>query len=64
MIYVCTKCSKTFSQKSNYNVHINRKFSCIKDNNIINTSDNIILNILDQIDKNHKKTTKNHQNTT
>jgi hypothetical protein len=30
MIYTCQKCLKTFSQKSNYNVHINRKFPCIE----------------------------------
>jgi hypothetical protein len=62
MIYTCIKCSKTFSQKSNYNVHINRKFSCIKENNIILASNNIILNISDQKDINHQNTTKNHQN--
>ena len=61
MIYKCQKCSKTFSQKSNYNVHINRKFSCIKENNIIIPSEDIILKISDQIDKNKLNTTENHQ---
>jgi len=67
MIYTCSKCLKTFSQKSNYNVHINRKFSCIKENIIINSSENIIFDITDESDKNHQKppkTTKNHQKTT
>ena len=61
MIYKCPKCSKTFSQKSNYNVHINRKFSCIKENNIIIPSEDIILKFSDQIDKNNTNTTQNHQ---
>ena len=64
MIYTCQKCSKTFSQKSNYNVHINRKFPCIKEDNTINTSENKIILNLDQTNKTHQNTTKTHQNTT
>lgn len=28
--YICEKCNKTFDRKSNYNTHINKKFSCKK----------------------------------
>ena len=30
VIYICNKCNKNFNRKSNYIIHINRKFSCIK----------------------------------
>ena len=45
VFYKCEKCNKEFSQKSNYTSHINRKKSCIiNDNNIIdnNINDNNI----------------------
>ena len=38
MQYKCDKCSKEFNQKSHYTVHINRKFSCTRINEIDNTS--------------------------
>jgi hypothetical protein len=31
MIYCCEKCQKEFSKKSNYLTHINRKISCLKE---------------------------------
>ena len=36
MKYVCNLCNKDFKQKSNYNVHINRKRPCV---NIITDND-------------------------
>ena len=38
MKYKCDKCLKEFTQKSNFDVHMNRKKSCIKLFNDINTS--------------------------
>src|SRR5271165_3973245 len=32
MKYICEKCNKQFSQKSNYMTHLNRKNSCVKTN--------------------------------
>ena len=29
--YICKKCNKIFTRKSNYTSHINRKYSCIKE---------------------------------
>ena len=28
--YICDKCGKTFSQKSHYDKHINKKYMCVK----------------------------------
>ncbi len=33
--YTCTKCNKNFNKKSNYLVHINKKFTCVENNKII-----------------------------
>ena len=32
VLYKCDKCLKEFNKKHNYEVHINRKFSCNKSN--------------------------------
>ena len=32
--YKCKKCNKNFNKKSNFIRHINRKFSCIPEENI------------------------------
>ena len=34
VLYKCDKCLKEFNKKHNYEVHINRKFSCIKESNL------------------------------
>ena len=41
MKYICKLCNKDFKQKSNYNVHINRKRPCI---NIITGNDSLEIN--------------------
>ena len=41
MKYKCNKCNKEFKQKWHYDVHINRKYSCV----VINDTKNINLNI-------------------
>ena len=33
-LYVCSKCGKEFNQKSHYKQHNNRKYPCIKENNL------------------------------
>ena len=33
MKYICEKCNKIFSRKSSYDYHVNRKISCIKEEN-------------------------------
>ncbi len=33
--YICNKCNKNFNKKSNYLVHINKKFACDENNKII-----------------------------
>ena len=45
VLYKCDKCLKEFNKKHNYEVHINRKFSCI--NNYID-KDLIIQNLTDE----------------
>ncbi len=35
VIFICKKCNKTFNKKSNYLVHINRKFSCVQEDLLI-----------------------------
>jgi hypothetical protein len=45
VLYKCDKCFKEFNKKHNYEVHINRKFSCI--NNYID-KDLIIQNLTDE----------------
>ena len=42
ILYKCDKCCKTFSHKNDYNRHINRKFSCNKNNIIIIEDKSII----------------------
>ena len=59
MIYTCTKCQKIFDQKSHYIVHINRKFSCLNNYDIVDTSEIILPQ---KTAKNHIKTAKNHIN--
>ena len=45
VFYKCEKCNKEFNQKSNYTSHINRKKSCIlNDNNIDNNIDDNNIN--------------------
>ena len=41
-MYICNKCDKTFSNKTDYNRHINRKFICESKN--IKTENNIFIN--------------------
>lgn len=39
--YICDKCGKTFSQKSHYDKHINKKYSCIQNKFENNNENNI-----------------------
>jgi flagellar biosynthesis GTPase FlhF len=34
VLYICNKCNKNFSRKQCYDIHINRKKTCITENNI------------------------------
>jgi len=43
VLYICNKCNKNFTRKQCYDVHINRKKSCITENNI-----NKIINLEDK----------------
>jgi len=64
MTYSCLKCDKIFKQKSHYEYHINRKFSCIKNYKMIDISNNNNNNITITPTQNHPNTTQNHPNTT
>lgn len=41
MLYKCDKCNKIFDHKSKYNKHLERKFSCNKENNIKNENNKL-----------------------
>jgi hypothetical protein len=56
VLYKCEKCNKEFNKKHNYEVHINRKFSCI--NNYIDK--NLIIQTL--TDENKELQNKEVQN--
>jgi hypothetical protein len=56
VLYKCDKCNKEFNKKHNYEVHINRKFSCI--NNYIDK--NLIIQTL--TDENKELQNKEVQN--
>jgi uncharacterized C2H2 Zn-finger protein len=60
VFYKCDKCNKEFHQKSNYLSHINRKKSCItNDNSDNNTYNNIIIeNVINIINYKCKKCNK------
>jgi hypothetical protein len=61
MKYICKLCNKDFKQKSNYNVHINRKRPCV---NIITGNDSLEINLPPEItQKPHKTTQKPHKTT-
>jgi hypothetical protein len=64
MKYKCTLCNKDFGQKSHYNAHIRRKYSCNKEymniNDDINNYNNNSLNPT----QNHTNSTQNHTNST
>ena len=64
MNYKCIKCNKEFHQKSNYEVHIRRKYSCNKDymnnNDDINNENNNSLNPTQK----HTNSTQKHTNST
>lgn len=38
MNYICEKCNKSFSRKSHYTQHINRKNSCVEEEKVANKS--------------------------
>jgi hypothetical protein len=43
VLYICNKCNKNFTRKQSYEIHINRKKTCITENNI-----NKIINLEDK----------------
>ena len=53
VLYICNKCNKNFTRKQSYEIHINRKKTCITENNI-----NKIINLEDKT-KNLEDKTKN-----
>ena len=59
VLYICNKCNKEFTRKQCYDIHINRKKTCITENNI-----NKIINLEDKTknleeDKNKLEEDKN-----
>ena len=56
VVYKCEKCNKEFNQKSNYMVHINRKKSCIVNEN----TDNNINTLIYKCEKCNKEFTKKY----
>jgi DNA-directed RNA polymerase subunit RPC12/RpoP len=56
VLYKCEKCNKEFNQKSNYMVHINRKKSCIVNEN----TDNNINTLIYKCEKCNKEFTKKY----
>jgi len=58
-IYTCKKCNKEFDRKCNYNYHINRKFSCIKNDKLIQCDKCLKIFKHKSTLYNHKKTCKN-----
>jgi len=43
VLYICNKCNKNFTRKQSYEIHINRKKTCITENNV-----NKIINLEDK----------------
>jgi len=41
MKYICNQCNKEFTKKSNYDVHVNRKFKCNKNKDVSGSINNI-----------------------
>jgi hypothetical protein len=47
MKYICKLCNKEFKQKCHYDAHCNRKFTCVKNIDVINNSANLPPNSAD-----------------
>ena len=61
MKYICDTCNKVFSQKSNYDYHINRKYKCSLKEDVNNLKLNIPPSSTKTPPKYHQIPPKPHQ---